>query len=193
MLKRRKKRPAPGRSGGNEAADGTLLLLAALFLFGCLLGSLLSGDGAKLSSRLQDLPASAWRSDFWQAFFDYAKYALAAFLLGTTTCGVAALPLLCVWKGFVYSRTAAAAIVQNGGISAALLAPGLPAVLSIACFLVLSADGFQNARRLCGLVKGAHLPPVRLRLAHAAVCLPFLFGGAAVAVYLVPILTNLFH
>lgn len=194
MLKRSSRHPTVRPSRAREPADGLLLLLAVLFLLGCLFGSLLGRSGAP-AQWLSDVPAAGGQdAGFWQTFFLYAKYELAAYLLGTTYFGVAALPVLSVLKGCVYSR-AAAALLSTGknGLVDVLALQALPALLSVACFLVLSADGIRNARRLSGLLRGERTPPVKNRLVHALISLPLLFCGTAIYIYLVPALMTLFH
>lgn len=191
-LTRHKKTIRRPLNRGDENAERLLLLLALIFLTGCLIGSVFCGSSGPTAIFSESTGDSA---SFWQSLLTFSKFHIAAFLLGSTYYGVALLPLLCFLKGCVLSASAEQLIAsrQSGGFAAVLLSMGLPAVISILCFLVLTSDSFKNASRLLSLAKGRPAQAVPYRLLRAALCVPLLLCGNAFSYYLSAKILTLLH
>lgn len=175
--------------------DSSFLLLAFSFLAGCLAGSLI-GAFHGFDSALSDFIGfdALKSSDFFYIFLSFIRFHIAAFLLGSSFYGVVLLPVLSCLRGYALSCTAAAVIscYPNNGIIMAFVILGIPAVLSLPCFFLISTDGFLSSRRILNLVRGNSVPIVSYFYLRTLACLPVLAAGTAIEIKLVPYLVSLF-
>lgn len=170
------------------------LLLSLSFFLGCIAGSLI-GSFHDFDAALSDFIgfSALESSDFFYVFFNYSRFHIAAFLLGTSFFGVIFLPILCCVRGYALSCTAATIIscYPGNGIVMALVILGVPAVLSLPCFFIMSLDGFFNSRRILNLVRGNSAPRVDNIYIRTIACLPVLAAGTIIEMKLIPYLVSL--
>ncbi|MFB0920882.1 MAG: stage II sporulation protein M [Oscillospiraceae bacterium] len=170
------------------------LVLILCFSAGCLAGSLI-GSFFGFDSFLNDYAgASVINSQSpVSLFFNYSRFQLVAFLLGTSFLGLALLPVLSCIRGYALSCTAAtiiSAYPDNGIIMAAIIL-GIPAIFSLACFFVISIEGFKSSERILHLVRGNSAPRKDKLYARFLACVPFLAIGTLIEIKFVPYLISL--
>lgn len=169
-----------------------LVLCGLLFIGGSLAGSLAAGT-------LQDTEAlrgyvaafldgyrSAVRPDFFTALLSTVKYHLAAVFLGFSLLGPLLIPLLAAVRGFFlcFSVTAVLRALGARGIGFTLSLFGIPAVVSIPCFFILSSLAFSFSLYLLRAIRqpGGRAPisPVSgRRLVWGGICFALLLALAA--------------
>lgn len=131
---------------------------AALFCIGALAGAIasnyISSDNGVLLKGLFQVEGSAVFAsrDFLAAFFGVISYHLLAVFLGFAVFGFVLLPLLAGVRGFMLSFVAAALIrtLGKGGFYIAFLRFGIPALISVPCFFILSVQAFNASAQLTG-------------------------------------------
>jgi len=176
--------------------DGKIcfILLILGFSIGCFIGSLVGPS----------LTYDSWLSDFLglsklqnmgivSAFFHFSRFHLVALLLGSSFLGIVLIPALSCIRGYILSFTAASIISaypQNGLIMAAVIL-GIPALISLPCYFLLSIEGFRTATRIFHLVRGNSAPRKDRLLSCSLACLPFLAAGTLAELKLVPYLVSL--
>ena len=187
--------------------EGTpaLIVTAIFFAFGGLLGGLGSvwsaGSGMDaMSGYLEEFLATAQRGAlrepaFWVLVWRAIRWPLAAFLLGFTALGVFGLPVLAAVRSFFLSFSVAAFAQAYGGrgLMTAFLLLGIPALVYVPAFFLLTVQSFSAACSLAGRTAGQgrrELPYhrdyfFRCGLCGAAVCL-----GVFLEQYLVPALVT---
>ncbi len=170
------------------------VVLILCFSAGCLTGSLV-GSFFGFDSLLNDYAGAsviASRSPV-SLFFNYSRFQLVAFLLGTSFLGLALLPALSFIRGYALSCTAAtiiSAYPDNGIIMAAVIL-GFPAIFSLACFFVISIESFKSSERILHLVRGNSAPRKDKLYARFLACVPFLAIGTLIEIKFVPYLISL--
>lgn len=176
--------------------DGKIcfVLLILGFSIGCFIGSLI-GPGTTYDSWLSDFVGLSRLQNMGMAaaFFHFSRFHLVAFLLGSSYFGIILIPALSCVRGYVLSFTAASIISvypQNGLIMAAVIL-GIPALISLPCYFLLSIEGFRSAGRIFHLVRGNSAPRKDRLFACALACLPFLAAGTLAELKLVPYLVSL--
>ena len=176
--------------------DGKIcfVLLILGFSIGCLIGSLI-GPGLTYDSWLSDFLGLSKLQNMGvaAAFFHFSRFHLVAFLLGSSFFGIVLIPALSCIRGYVLSFTAASIISaypQNGLIMAAVIL-GIPALISLPCYFLLSIEGFRSAARIFHLVRGNSSPRKDRLLTCSLACLPFLAAGTLAELKLVPYLISL--
>ncbi len=161
---------------GTPAAEGTpALVVTAVFfalggLFGCWIAFHSGGGGDEaLRAYLEQFLAAAsegqlsvpaWPGFFWRT----VRWPLAAFLFAFTALGLLGVPVLSSLRGFflAFSIASFARVYGRAGLSAAFLLLGVPGLVSIPLFLLLSVQSF-SARLEPGR------PPCRTGVQGAAV------------------------
>ena len=133
-----------------------LILCGLLFIGGSVAGSVAAGV-------LQDAEAlrgyvaaflEGYKSppppDFLDALISTVKYHLAAVFLGFSVLGPLLIPLLAAVRGFFlcFSVTAVLRALGARGIGFTLSLFGIPAVVSIPCFFILSSLAFSSSLAL---------------------------------------------
>jgi hypothetical protein len=170
------------------------LLLSLSFVIGALAGSYI-GSFFNFDTALSDfIDFSALNSlSYFEVFFRFIRFHLAVILLGTSFLGIAFLPALSCIRGYALSCTAATIISSypKNGIIMALIILGIPAVLSLPCFFVMSVDGFISSGRIINLLHGRASIRTDKFFIHALACLPFLALGTLLEMKLVPYLVSL--
>ena len=170
------------------------VILILCFSAGCLSGSL-AGSFFGFDSFLKDYAGAsviATQSPV-SLFFNFSRFQLVAFLLGTSFLGLALLPVLSFIRGYALSCTAAtiiSAYPDNGIIMAAVIL-GIPAIFSLACFFVISIEGFKSSERIFHLVRGNSAPRKDKLYARFIACIPFLAIGTLIEIKFVPYLIAL--
>jgi len=89
----------------------------------------------------------------WSSVWDFARWPLAAFLLGSTALGALGIPLLMGVRGFLLSFSTAtfARLFGFPGVAASLAAFGVTALVAVPVLFAVSADAFrQSLARLSG-------------------------------------------
>lgn len=185
-----------GNNGATYQRNSRIYFLVLILCFsaGCIAGSVL-GSFFEFGSFLNDyLGATVIGSQSpVSLFFNYSRFQLFAFLFGTSFLGLALLPALSCIRGYALSCTAASIISaypDNGIIMAAVIL-GIPAILSLACFFVISIEGFKSSERIFHLVRGNSAPRKDKLYARFLACVPFLAIGTLIEIKFVPYLVSL--
>lgn len=170
------------------------LVIILCFSTGCLAGSLAHsffGFGSFLNDYLG--AAEIASQNPIGLFFNFSRFQLVAFLLGTSFLGLALLPALSFIRGYALSCTAASIIsaYPDNGIFMAAIILGVPAIFSLACFFVISIEGFKSSERIFHLVRGNSAPRKDKLYARFLACIPFLALGTLIEIRFVPYLISL--
>ncbi len=182
-----------------------LLLCAALFICGCIAGTVAAGfvgSARQLGSTVGDYLAmmsdkTAAPPELLASVIDAYKYHLPAVFLGFSVLGVIFIPVLCAVRGFFLSFSVAVLIrlLGSNGILLVLAAFGISTLITIPCFFILSVTSFSASQYLLRLAtskggKNPGLPPAGRAVAACALCLVLLFVSALIETYLTPQLIN---
>ncbi len=175
-------------------------LLSVFLIAGVLAGFLLSGrcverTGEELGSYLSGyLTNAAALSPSWQSaagtLWCYLRASLAAFLLGFSSIGLVALPILCAAQGFVlsFSLFCFAGALGREGFRLLPVLFGLRLLIVLPCTLFLASAAIERSRASAPpgggrRAKDAGVGSYCYRFALCCVCL---FLGAALELWLVP-------
>lgn len=135
----------------------------------------------------------AWGELLWRTL----RWPLGAALLGFSGLGLFGIPLLCGLRGFFLAfstMTFGCACGQSGLLLAALLL-GVPGVLTVPAFFLLSVQSLLTARVMAGRTGGQgkrELPFDRAYFYRCGVCAVAILTGLLVERYLVPALIRAF-
>lgn len=145
-----------------EAFSPRLLLLCLFIVLGGIAGYFAQkavdpAGNAELSGYLRqyaekmttDTPVSLFR-----VLVVYFRYPLLAFCLGFCTVGVYLIPVLSAMQGFVlsFSICCFASAMGRSGVYLAFSAFGLRVLVTLPCFLCLSLQAFEHAKRWSGVI-----------------------------------------
>ena len=170
------------------------LLLSLSFVIGSMAGSYI-GSFFNFDAALNDFVGlTALNSlNYFEVFFRFIRFHLAVVLLGSSFLGIILLPGLSCIRGYALSCTAATIISSypKNGIIMALVILGIPAIISLPCFFIMSVDGFNCSRRIFNLVNGRIAIRTDKFFARAFACLPFLAVGTLLEMKLIPYLVSL--
>lgn len=160
---------ARAMNGGTEALQSYL----AHFL------SLISIDALSLP----DIPGLIWRAVRWP---------LAAFLFGFTALGILGIPILTALRSFflAFSITSFACAMGRRGVWIAFFLLGIPGVLYIPAFFLLSVQSFSAAWTLAGRAAGQgkrDLPYSESYFMRCGMCVFIFCCGLFVESRLVPV------
>lgn len=185
-----------------------LLLLAALFFGGIVLGQVLAGrvpdaTGDELKCyladyvRIDDDPVLTARTVL-SALVIYFRYPLLAFLLGFASVGVLLLPALTVAYGLFlsFSVSCFTAAFGSDGVLLALSVFGLRCLVTMPCYFLLAVPAWGTSAALAAVSfgRGRRTAPVVydrrcwLRLAAAAAAL---LAGVCVELFVSPLFLRL--
>ena len=143
-----------------------LILLAAFFFAGVILGQVLSG---KVSSSMDEELRRYLNSYFSisdeatvnarttiSALIIYFRYPLLAFLLGFASVGLFLLPVLTMVYGFFLSFSVCCftAVFGSNGVLLALSVFGLRCLITLPCYFFLAVPAFRNAASLAAVSFG---------------------------------------
>lgn len=182
-----------------------LLLCGALFLCGCIAGTLSSGfiaDPDGLGPTLTDYlmlaePGAARGSGFLSAFLDASKYHLLSICFGFSLLGVFFLPAMSAVRGFFFCFSASTLVRFYGGsgVLLALVLFGLTALVSIPCYFALSCQSFTTSLHLLRNTFGGKMamPPNPFGISfvrRCAVCMIFTIGAFLVEKYIMSMLVG---
>jgi len=148
-------------------------LFAAMFVIGSLAGSFVGAfyNGGDLFAAPSNSSPSF--SDYIILLFENLRFHIIAILLSTSFLGVAALPLLSAARGYFISCAAAAVVsaYPDGGLALALCTLGLPLLVTLPFFFIISTDAFASSLRLLGFYRSAPVTnrPSGMRR-HVAAC-----------------------
>lgn len=189
--------------GQRAGSPLSMLLSAAFFLLGALLGGILSVNSAET---MGDELRRYWESYLvlrttcgpsaaavWQTFGCFFRSSVVVFLLGFASLGVILIPCVCAAQGFLYAFVFAC-FSAGLGQEWFLLLPVLFAVrllVVLPCTLLLSSAAWESARALAALslgsgkrVKGmTYGKSYWLRFGKACACLCL---GAGLELWLIP-------
>ena len=191
-----KKSISPGNGSPLYQGNGKVyfFLLILSFSVGCLTGSIF-GSFFGYDSILNDFPGISviGTSSPINIFFNFSRFHLVAFLLGSSFLGLALLPVLSCIRGYALSCTAASIIScypGKGAIMAAVIL-GIPAVFSLPCFFIVSIEGYMSSARIFHLVRGSSAPRKDKLYTRFLACLPILAVGTLIEIKVVPYLVSL--
>ncbi len=190
----------------SPTAEGTpaLIVTAAFFALGGLAGGTLAlgavEEGANaLRVYLEQFLAAAQAGalsapDLPQLLWRCLRWPLAAFLLGASAWGLLGIPLLCGLRGFFlgFSVGAFAHAYGRSGLAVAFLLQGLPGLLAVPAFFLLSVQSLSAAWSLRGLPGQGRQEIVfsRERVLRCGVCAAALAVSLLTEYYLVPALIS---
>ena len=183
---------------GKQSDFFGLILCGVLFIGGSIAGSVMAGffqDGETLSryvAAFLDAYKTQPQTDFFAALISTVKYHVAAVFLGFSVLGPLLIPALSAVRGFFLSFSVTAVLRCLGvkGIGFTLSLFGIPAVISIPCFFILSTLAFSSSFHILRLVRahGARAlssPFCSRLLASCCACLILLVAPAAADTYLI--------
>ena len=139
-----------------------LILCGALFLCGCVAGTFSSAfvrDGSALTQYfseylLLEQDGSFVDPSFFSVLVDTFRYPLAVFVFGFSMPGIIGIPAFAGVRGYVLAFSVSVMVRLYGG-DGVLLALSLFAVstlITVPCFLILSAQGFRASCLLTYMV-----------------------------------------
>ncbi len=139
-----------------------LILCGALFLCGCVAGTFSSAfvrDGVALTEYFSEYlslekDGSFIDPSFFSVLFDTLKYPAAVFALGFSMPGVIGIPLLSGMRGYTiaFSVSVMVRLYGGDGVLLALSLFGISTLITMPCFLILSAQSFRSACLLSYMV-----------------------------------------
>lgn len=167
------------------AGDSLTHSLTSAYIFIIILGIIAGGGVGVFSSVSGDIGGDVFLyarehllpSGFGECLFLSGRFFLLAALFSTSYLGVVLLPSLVLVRGYVLSYAASVlfSAFSFKGLVCGLLIHGVPAVISVPCFLVVCCSCFESSR--CLFMQRFHaLPPIK-NVAHAW---PLLFALFAI-------------
>ncbi len=195
---RRRFAAAVGRMYDGSAFSLTVCM--AGFILGCVAGTVFSGmvsNTGALSNYFThffDMYASneVVPAGLGSVLFNTYIYHLLAFLCGFSIIGTIIVPLIAAARGFslAFSMATLIRLYYSEGITIALSAFGLTAIITVPCFLIISVFSFEASRRLfvSAFSRGSVSTPVytgRYFLV-CAVCFALLFVPVIFDMFLIP-------
>ena len=143
----------------SPTADGVsaLVVTAAFFALGTITGCLLAfratESGAEALSVFLERFLSLAKDggmvfpDFFQLLWHCVRWPIAAFFMGFSALGLFGVPILSGLRGFFLAFSAASFSRAFGGagLTAAFLLIGIPAIVAIPAFFLLSVQSFSSA------------------------------------------------
>jgi len=186
----------------SPTAEGTPALVATAAFFtlgglaGCFLAFRVTGAGIETMTayldrfletarsgglNIPELPELLWRSLRWP---------LAAFLLGFSALGLLGIPALCSMRGFflAFSISSFAQAYGQQGLAIAFILLGIPGLLSIPSFMLLTTQSFSTACVLAGRSGWREGPFRREHFFRCGVCAAAVCVSLLMERYLVPVL-----
>lgn len=164
------------------------------FLAGSVLGSILGLPFSGAEPLLDGyIFSNANATGLFIAFVWFIRFQFISFLMGTSFLGVTLIPLLVFLRGYILSCASATIInsYPQNGIIMALIIVGIPSILSIPCFFLISTEAFFSSRRLLRMCSGGFFRG-RIRFKSLIVCIPVLFLGTLAEAELVPYIISRF-
>lgn len=172
------------------------LFLALGMLSGFLLSShFLDATGPELERCLTAYLSAAHSAPTWETaagtLWCFFRAGVCAFLLGFSSIGVFALPLLCAAQGTLlsFSLFCFAPVLGREGFAMLLALFGLRALAVIPCTLVLSSAALERSWGLMRLTMGKRVPRPSEETSYYsrfALCCVCLFLAASAELWLVP-------
>ena len=172
-----------------------LAVLGACFAAGALGGfffSSWSGNNTDLLDYLnryfQMAGQGGWvEPSLWASIWELVRWPLAAFLLGASGFGVVGIPALLAFRGFLlaYATTIFARLFGLPGVSAALAAFGVTALVAVPVLFVVSVDAFCQS---LGRLSGERLPSLGQRTQSLSPCAGLMVLAVALQQTLMPAL-----
>ena len=175
------------------AASRGLYLLSGCFLLGSLFGVFIGSfsiDGEIPGLITKHITGEFSRVTYLSVLWNISWYHLLAIFLGTSIFGVALLPLLSLLRGYLLSLTVASIIVSvaKNGILLAIIYIGIPSIISLPCFFIISMDSFTLSKKLCLLLNGTYKQAPDLAIIrHAVICGVLLAASALLETYILPL------
>ena len=191
----------------SPAAEGTPALVATAAFFtlgglaGCLLALQAADEGMNALTGYLDRFLSLAQTGEWEIpvfselLWQALRWPLAAVLLGFTALGLLGLPALVSARGFflAFSIASFARAYGREGLVMAFFLLGLPGLLSVPAFLVLSTQSLSTACMLAGRGGGdrrRELPFHREHFFRLGVCAGAVYVSLLLERYLVPTLVS---
>ena len=170
-------------------------IIAIPFLVGLVLGSLAGLLNELPQELLFSLEAAtaAEQASFLQSLWRSCRYSLAAALLATGVLGVALIPLLSAFRAFSLSCCISLILCgeRPASLALALVSLGIPALISLPAFFLVSEDGLAVSRFL--LTRGQDRRIHEIPLArHALIAALLSLADAVYLAYLMPLLLGRF-
>lgn len=189
------------------ASEGVVALVVTAFFFalGSFLGfaasSAASADGAEAMHIYLEHFLSVAQEGQWvypgvlSFLWESLRWPLVALLFGFSALGLICLPVLSGMRGFVLTFSVGAFVEAYGpnGATAALLILGIPALMSVPAFFLLSAQSFSASCKLASRGSGQgkrDLPYQRAYLFRCILSASFLGISMILDWFLVPTLTG---
>lgn len=171
---------------------GVFMFLALCFLVGSIIGSFVGSVSLSddIFLRIEGIIASSHDSPgYISSLWNCSWYHLVLILLASSVLGVAAVPVFTAMRGYILSCTAASIISSYppGGWLIAAVVLGIPALITLPCFMVLASDSLVISGRLLSVASGNTRTGARIHLLkHCVVCFLFLVVTAFIETLLVP-------
>lgn len=176
-----------------------LILCGALFLCGCVAGTFSSAfvqDGSALTQYFSEYlsleqDGSFIDPSFFSVLFDTFRYPAIVFSLGFSMLGIIGIPALAGAKGYMlaFSVSVMVRLYGGNGVLLALSLFAVSALITVPCFLILSAMTFRASCRLSYLVVkqasrgGAGLYDMKYFIS-CLICFGLFTGAAVLDTYL---------
>lgn len=187
-------------------AEGTpaLIVTAAFFALGGLSGGLLAlgvadGGAEALHGYLERFLATAQAGnlslpDLFQVLWRCLRWPLGAFLLGFSAWGLLGIPVLCGLRGFFLGFSVGAFSKAYGwsGLAVVFLLQGLPALLAVPAFFLLSVQSLLAAWTILNGSRQGRQESVfsKEHILRCGVCAAALGASLLAECYLVPALIS---
>lgn len=171
-----------------------LLLFLIIFLVGILTGAFFNGQCSSLLP-LADGYIFERFSEFGpvQTLFWCYRFHLIAFFIGTSFLGVFFIPLLVFFRAFLLALASTFIIsyYPDNAIIMTIVTVGLPAFISVPCFMLVSSESLSSSLCLLRLQSGNYSHSRLWRCKYFFICLPIMAICIIVETKLVPYLALL--
>ncbi len=178
-----------------------LLLCAAFFFFGTLIGVISASDipgeqSAVLKGFFLSLQSGLYEpGGFLDSLAKAFLFHIIAVLLGFSAIGFIFLPLLSFLRGFAVSFAAASVMTALGseGFTVALALLGLPSLITLPCFFIVTLQAFEASYSLAGRILRRSAASSIYRKEYfnrCAVCSAALIIAALIDAYISPLLAS---
>lgn len=183
-----------------QRGTSAFLILSAFFFFGILLGAIsanfVSVDNAKILKELLTNSTSLFYTNrgLGSVLLSVMSFNILSIAFGFAIFGFVLLPPLSGVKGFFLSFSTAAVIraLGKGGVVTALAHFGLPTLISLPCFFILSLQSYKASFDLSSKVlmgRSAGVIYDRSYFLRCSICLAALVFSAFIETYITPFIT----
>lgn len=184
----------PKHLDGSALSGTGFVFIVVFFLAGAAIGSFAGSFlEAPILFRPELQETDSMLGEYIELFWDNSRFHLAAVFLSTTFLGIVLLPALSAVRGYLIGCTASAimAAYPETGFLLSLVTLGIPLLVCLPCFLILSSDSFLYSARIMsytrGLPGGSKLPNLYM---HAVICFVIIAFWTLILLHISPLIIS---